>query len=421
MRKSADKVTFSVIGLGGRASVYLNALQENYSGRFEVVAVAEPIESKRIDAKNKYGIKDENLFVTDKDLLKRERLSDVAIIGTQDNMHFLEAVALLDKGYDLILEKPISTNLDETLALYKHAQKYPQQVVAICHVLRHTVFFNTLKEIVSSNKLGRVISIQHNENIGYYHFAHSYVRGSWNNSDVSAPLVVAKSCHDMDILLYLLGNKHANKIASFGSLTLFNHNNFNPKTMAHRCIDCSIEKDCPYSAVRIYSSNKIKSVVFDKTSIETVKSQLAISKYGRCVYDCDNNVVDHQATIIEFDDGITATFNISAFTAKVNRSIKIMCEYGEIRGIEKPYQIEYTDFRTDETTHYNLDIAEGGHGGGDKGFVVDFMESYLNGKPFSSTLEKSIESHVMAFMAEKSRVNNGQFESIKEIMDEVNG
>lgn len=421
MRKSSDKVTFSVIGLGGRASVYLNALQENYSGRYEVVAVAEPIESKRLEAKLKYGVKDENLFVTDKELLQRERLSDVAIVATQDNMHFDEAVALLDKGYDLILEKPIATTLEQTLALYRHAKKYNGQIVAICHVLRHTVFFNTLKQIVDSKKLGNVVSIQHNENIGYYHFAHSYVRGNWNNSDTSSPLVVAKSCHDMDILLYLLGDKHADKIASFGSLTFFNHNNYNSELMAPRCINCSVEKSCPYSAVRIYSSDKIKSVVFDKTSIQRVKDQLAVSNYGRCVFDCDNNVVDHQATIIQFDDGITATFNISAFTAKVNRSIKIMCEYGEIRGIEKPYRIETTDFRTDETTAYDLNISEGGHGGGDKGFVIDFMESYLKGEQFSSTLDKSIESHVMAFLAEKSRVNGGQFQSIREVMDEVNG
>lgn len=419
MRLSTEKVTFSVVGLGGRANAYLNALQEFYPNQFEIVAIAEPIAEKRVYAKEKFAIADELLFENDLEFMKQKRLSDVAIIATQDSFHFKEAVSLLEKGYDLILEKPISTNLEEIIELYKISKNYPNQIVAVCHVLRHSVFFNTIKQIVDSKKFGEVISIQHNENVGYYHFAHSYVRGQWNNSNTSGPVIMTKSCHDMDILLYLLGDKHAKTIASIGSLSMFCEKKFNAKIMADNCANCSIQNSCAYSAVKIYGSHKIKSVVFDLTTVEDINKNLLGNQYGRCVYKCDNNVADHQATIIEFSDGITATFNLSAFTAKVNRSIKIMCEFGEIRAIEKPYTIETTDFRTDETKSEELNIVEGGHGGADKNFIINFMRSYMSNRQFESTLEKSIESHIMSLYAEKSRVCGGEKQDIEEIMKNI--
>lgn len=419
MRISKDKITFSCIGLGGRASVYLNALRDNHANDFSLVAVAEPDEEKRKRFQREFGVTEELAFCSDEEFLKRERLSDVVIVATQDRLHYRETLALLGKGYDIILEKPISADLKEVADILRVSKQHPNQLVAVCHVLRHTVFFNALRDIVRSNRLGRVVSIQHNENIGYYHFAHSYVRGSWNSAEKSAPLIIAKSCHDMDILLYLLAGDRCSRVASYGGLKIFTHENFDRAVMSERCTDCSLIDTCPYSAVRIYSGDKIKSMVFDSSTHEEYLRRLSESPYGRCVYACDNDVADHQSTILEFDSGVTATFNLCAFTAKVNRSIKIMCEFGEIRGIEKPYEIEYTDFRTDKTTRLNLNISEGGHGGGDKGFVDDFMKSYLSGGDFNSTLEKSVESHVMAFLAEQSRINGGESKSVKEFMEKI--
>ncbi len=395
--------TFSCIGLGGRSCVYLNALKENYSDSFKLVAIAEPDAEKRKRFAKQFDVPSENVFCTDLEFLQREKMSDVAIVGTQDRLHYREVTELIKKGYSIVLEKPIATEPEEVEEIYRLSKQY-DSFIAVCHVLRHTKFFNTLKQIVDSGKLGKVVSIAHNENVGYYHFAHSYVRGSWRNSKESAPVIVAKSCHDMDILLYLLGNARPLKISSFGSLSHFTGKNFCPETMSPRCVDCSLKDTCAYSAVRIYGGRKIKSVVFAQDSIQQINAQLETSPYGRCVYCCDNDVCDHQATAILFENGVTATFNLSAFTAKVNRSIKIMCEFGEIRGIEKPYIIEYTDFRTDQTVQIPLDIQEGGHGGGDAGFVKDLMESLQNGKPFSSDLEESVMSHRMAFAAEQSRL-----------------
>ncbi|HBT63377.1 MAG TPA: oxidoreductase [Ruminococcaceae bacterium] len=420
MRKNDGAITFSVIGLGGRGSVYLNALEEDFKGSYALAAIAEPDKLKQAWAKERFGLSEDLIFDTDKEFLARERLSDVAIVSTQDKLHKDEVIKLLDKGYDIILEKPISTRLDEVMEIYGYARQYPHQVVVVCHVLRYTPFFNTIKRIIDSKELGNVVTIAHNENIGYYHFAHSYVRGPWNNALTSAPLAVTKSCHDFDILLYILGDKRANRIASFGGLSYFCKKNFDEGKMADYCMDCSIEQSCAYSALKIYSGKKIKSVVFDLSSVDKVRENLGSSRYGRCVFNCDNNVVDHQSTIIEFDDGITATFSLSAFTSKVNRTLKITCERGEIRAAEKPYVVEVSNFLTGETRALDLNIPGGGHGGGDKGFIMEFMRAYQKGEEPVSTLPQSIESHVMAFLAEKSRNAGGIPQSVSGFLAQYN-
>lgn len=419
MKMKQGRVTFSVVGLGGRASAYLSALQELYPNEHQVVAVADPDPVKQACARNDYGLQDNQIFETDLELMEQPRLSDVAIVATQDKLHLRDIRGLLAKGYDLILEKPVATTLEELQEIAAVSKSFPDQMVAVCHVLRHTVFFGEIRRILESGRFGPVVSIQHNENIGYYHFAHSYVRGPWNNSETSGPLTLTKSCHDMDILLYLLENTHCQQISSYGALSIFNRDHYDPATMAPMCVDCPQNESCAFSAPKLYSSGKIKSVVFDLSSVDKVRENLGTSPYGRCVYHCDNNVVDHQSTAIKFDNGVTATFNLSAFSAKVNRSLKIMCQFGEIRAIEKPYLIETTDFRTDETTVTELDIRDRGHGGGDKAFVKDFMESYLHGVPFNSTLEQAIESHAMALLAEESRKDNGNAKSVSQWMQRL--
>lgn len=419
MKMKQGRVTFSVVGLGGRASAYLSALQELYPNEHQVVAVADPDPVKQARARNDYGLQDNQIFDTDLDLMEQPRLSDVAIVATQDKLHLRDIRGLLAKGYDLILEKPVATTLEELQEIAAVSKSFPDQMVAVCHVLRHTVFFGEIRRILESGRFGPVVSIQHNENIGYYHFAHSYVRGPWNHSETSGPLTLTKSCHDMDILLYLLENTHCQQISSYGALSIFNRDHYDPATMAPMCVDCPQNESCAFSAPKLYSSGKIKSVVFDLSSVDKVRENLGTSPYGRCVYHCDNNVVDHQSTAIKFDNGVTATFNLSAFSAKVNRSLKIMCQFGEIRAIEKPYLIETTDFRTDETTVTELDIRDRGHGGGDKAFVKDFMESYLHGVPFNSTLEHAIESHAMALLAEESRKDNGNAKSVSQWMQRL--
>jgi predicted dehydrogenase len=412
-----EKITFAILGLGNRGEAYLNALEKNFRDKYKIVAICDVDKEKLANYKVKYNLSDSQIYCGYVEFMKAPKLADVIIITTLDAMHYLPAIDAIKKDYHLILEKPIAMTLDEVLTIGKEAKNHPNKLIAVCHVLRHTSFFKTIKQIIDSKELGEVVNIQHNENVGYYHFAHSYVRGNWRNDSIAAPFIVAKSCHDMDIMLYLLGDKHCKKLSSFGSLSYFTHQHYDETKMASRCVDCSINKTCPYSALSIY-----KDILNNMPNNEMANYMLHNSPYGRCVYDCDNNVPDHQVSILEFDNGITATFNLSAFTNYINRSLKIMCELGEIRATETTREIEVHHFGSSAkkviVPYENalFSIKNSGHGGGDDNFIINFMNSILYHQPFDSTLDMSIESHVMAFKAEESRLNNGKVMEIDKIM-----
>lgn len=405
-------LTFAILGLGNRAKVYLDALNRIIPGAFTVVAIADIDEQKRTSYQAQYQIKEELVFTSYQEFMQQEKCADVLMITTLDDMHYEPVIDGIKKGYHIILEKPIAMTLEEVLIIEAEAKKQPDLLVGVCHVLRYTPFFQTLKSIIDSKELGNVVTIQHNENVGYYHFAHSYVRGNWRNRTVAAPFIVAKSCHDMDILLYLLGDKHAVRLSSMGSLSYFNHEHYDESKMAHRCVDCSLQHTCPYSALKIYR-DVLASLPDDQHRL----GMLQLSPYGRCVYDCDNDVADHQVTIIEFEQGITATFNLSAFTNTVHRSIKIMCELGEIRASEDNQEIEVTRFG-EEMKKVISPIKnffysnQSGHSGGDDGFIQNFLLALQEKKQLSSSLQMSIESHVMAFLAEESRLENGKVQEL---------
>ncbi|NCA96105.1 MAG: Gfo/Idh/MocA family oxidoreductase [Methanomicrobia archaeon] len=411
--KANQPITICVVGAGHRADQYLEAMQKFYQGKFHVTSIFEPSPVRQAYFKDKYQV--DTIYAGGyEDFLKiDERLTDIVIIGTNDDMHYLPAKHALLKGYDILLEKPICQRLEEVLEL-KDLQK-DDQFVAVCHVLRHSPFFVKIKEIIDSGVIGKVVNIQHNENIGFFHFAHSYVRGNWRNNEVAAPLIVAKSCHDLDILLHLTG-KHCKRISSFGSLSFFNHEHYDEKTMAKRCTVCPREPDCPFSAVKIYGLGIFEWMPFDTQNRDNLYRQLNASPYGRCVFASDNDVVDHQVTIIEFDDGLTATFNLSAFTSRVTRTLKIMGEYGEIRADTDVKDIEVKVWAKDtEKVRVETKLI-GGHDGADEGMIINLMEAYLHGRPFESTLKDSIESHVMAFKAEESRINDGKVQEIAPLM-----
>lgn len=424
MSKPNEKITISIIGAGERTDCYLAALNKFYSNNFEIVAVADPDVKKREFYKEKYGVKDCYLFDGYESFIKnKERLSDIAIVATLDDMHYEPAIHVIEKDYDVILEKPIGFTIEETVAIGECAKKHPNSLVAVCHVLRYTPFFKTIKNILNRKDLGNIIDIQHNENVGYFHYAHSYVRGNWRNYDVASPFIVAKCCHDMDILLYLLGgDKRCLNISSMGTLSYFTSKNYNPNTMAKRCIDCPSEQTCPFSCIRIYKVPMIATIPLDCSSPEAIQKTFSTSPYGRCVFQCDNNVADHQVAIMNFEGGITASFNVSAFTKHTTRTIKIMCEHGEIRGDGYTNTIYVYKWINSEKDVEVIKIPEeelsGGHDGGDEGFIKNFMQTYLFNEPFDSKIGVSIESHVMAFAAEQSRINNGQSIDLSQYWEE---
>ncbi len=402
-----EKIRVGLIGAGQRGKDVYGEYALKHPEHIEFVAVAEPNELKRKEFAEKHNIPLEYQFSSWEEILEKDKFCDAMIIATPDNTHYRPAKLTLEKDYHLLLEKPMSNNPEEIMELGRIA-KERNNIFMICHVLRYTPFFSTIKHIIDSGVIGEVESIQHNENIGYFHFAHSFVRGNWRNSDESSPLILQKSCHDMDILLWLIG-EDCTKISSFGHLSYFNSEN-KPEGASDRCVDCKVEGKCPYSAKKIYYNsvgNWPTTVISEIQTKDAVEKAVAEGPYGRCVFNCDNNVMDHQATILEFANGVTVTFNLSAFSNKVHRTIRVMGTKGEIIADDSINQVEYQIFGTNEKTVINPKVVFGGHGGGDTGLMNDFVSLVLsnNGEALTSA-EKSVQSHMMAFAAEESRINN---------------
>lgn len=401
-------VKVALIGAGLRGRVYADyALQ--HPEHMSVVAVAEPNKTRRERAMQTYGIQKENGFSDWRELFKRSKLADAVMICTQDNMHVQPTLAALEAGYHVLLEKPMSPDPLECLQIADKVRE-TGKLLSVCHVLRYTPFFMTIKQMIDEGRIGRLISIQHNENVGYLHQAHSFVRGNWRNSKASSPMILAKSCHDMDILLWLVG-ADCEQIASFGTLSHFRRA-YAPQGAPLRCTDgCPVEDTCLYYAPKIYvkaeETNFMAMALCDDSDEEARLQALREGPYGRCVYHCDNDVVDHQVVSMSFANEVTVAFTMSAFTQETTRTIKLMGTHGEIRGHMEAGEITWIPFgggQVEKVTQKGTDA--GGHGGGDLGIVKDFIRLIREGNKGESRTSASIsvQSHLMAFAAEKSRV-----------------
>jgi predicted dehydrogenase len=400
------KISAILIGAGQRGVIY-SSYALLHPNEFEVVAVAEIDTERRENFRKMHGLSQDMCFSSWEELLAVPKLADAAIICTPDNEHFKPSIKALEEGYHLLLEKPMSSKPEECIKISEHAEKY-KRLISICHVLRFTPFFTMLKELMDDGRIGKLISIQHNENVGCLHQAHSYVRGNWRNSNESSPMILAKSCHDLDIMLWLSGGK-CSKLSSFGSLTHFKKENA-PKGAPERCLDgCPNDVECPYYAPKIYLDGNTgwpASVISNDTSAHSRAKALREGPYGRCVYHCDNNVVDHQVVIIEFDNEVTAAFTMCAFSNETTRTIKLMGTKGEIRGAMEKNEIEVIDFSTGSKSVISLKETKSGHSGGDEGIIQNFvrlLQHQDTGNGLTSA-KISLQSHLMAFAAERSRL-----------------
>lgn len=399
-------ITFLIIGAGDRGFAY-SKYSKLFPDEMKITGIAEPIKERRNKFAEEFGLSKSHIYIDYNEVFDKEKTADAVIISTPDDKHFEPAMKAIENGYAVLLEKPISNRLEECIALNEQNKKY-NGFTAVCHVLRYTTFFQKIKEIIDSGLIGEVITIEHIEGVGWWHQAHSYVRGNWNDSKKTSPMILAKSCHDMDILLWFTG-KHCNKISSFGSLIHFKKENA-PEGSTERCTDdCKVENECPYSALKLYMNMEKTdwpiSTISNDLSYEGRIKTLKEGPYGRCVYRCNNDAVDHQVVSLEFDGGVTASFTMSAFT-NPGRRIRIMGTMGEIAGDKN--MIEVTNFRNGERKKISISESDikSGHGGGDFGLVSAFIKAIINNDKsyISSTLEVSLESHKMAFAAEESRV-----------------
>ena len=404
-------ITYAVLGAGDRGSRYADWVAA-HPDRAGVVAVAEPRAYQRAKLAQRHGIEPSRVFATWQELADGPRLADAAIVATQDADHLAPVISLADKGYHLLVEKPLAPTEADCRTLVG-AVREAGVLFAVCHVLRYRPYTRLLKDIVDSGRIGTVLSVQHLEPVGWWHHAHSFVRGNWRRSDTASFMLLAKSCHDLDWLRHVAG-RPIERVSSFGSLTHFRPSN-RPAGAADRCLDCAVEPDCPYSAARLYlgmvrdgRTGWPVSVLTDDLTEAGVRTALRDGPYGRCVYACDNDVVDHQVVAMEFAGGATATFTMTAFTKHLDRHTQVFGTRGSIDGDgERLSVFDFTTGRTDELSVAALGPdAAAGHGGGDDALMDAFTTAVATGDRSSilSGPEESLETHLAVFAAERSRL-----------------
>ncbi len=402
------KITVALIGAGVRGEVYASYALD-HPHEMEVVAVAEPDVEKRKKMQALYKIEQSKVFENANELLGEARLADAVFICTQDHDHYSQAIKALEQGYHVLLEKPMSPKKQECIAIEQAAGR-SGKVLSVCHVLRYTPFFSKIKSILEAGTIGRLMTVQHNEYVGYWHQAHSFVRGNWNNDLTSSPMILAKACHDMDILQWLI-DEPCQSIASFGALSYFKPEHA-PEGAPQRCLDgCPAAVECEYYAPKHYLTEQLgwpTSSISTDLSYKARLQALEQGPYGRCVFHCDNNVVDHQVASMQFAGDVTAVFTMSAFARDGGRFIHLTGTKGEIRGAMEKNEIIIKLFSSGEEETITLRPPGGhiGHGGGDMILVRDFLELVRGGTKSRSltSATHSLQSHLLAFAAEESRV-----------------
>jgi len=416
---NSNRVRLGILGAGNRGVGAYGAYLLRRPDLAQVVAIADPRADRLQDAGAQHGVETGHLYDTWERLLQNEPTLDAIIIATPDNLHLQPALAAIAYGASILLEKPICPTEREVLRLLDAARRGMADIT-VAHVLRYTQFFTRIKELLDREVIGTLQSIRHTEHIGYWHFAHSYVRGNWRREDESSPMILAKACHDFDILHWLVGAPCAS-LNSFGALGHFTRANA-PEGATERCDQgCMVERTCPYSAHRIYlekfppENRWPHNVISLDTSAEGIARALHEGPYGRCVYMCDNDVMDHQVVSMRFANGVDVTMNVSAFTGDNTRTIHLMGSHGEITGNFFGNEITLSEFRINDTRTSKLTLhSEGYHGGGDDAIMADFLgrvQQRLRGNAMPSpltSLEESIAAHQMAFAAEESRLSGRQ-------------
>lgn len=408
--------TVAVIGCGSRGWVYGTEMY-NKPDKYKIVAICDVDDTRLKNAQQKWNVDDANLFTDEKEFFKEKR-ADFLILATQDRDHVRMCVRAMELGYDILLEKPISPLYDELIQLLEANKKYKRSVV-VCHVLRYAPAFVKIKKLLEEGAIGKLIRIESIEQVAYWHQAHSFVRGNWRNDTQTSPMIMQKCCHDLDLLQWYAGSK-CKTVYSTGNLSFFNKEN-QPEGASDRCDTCKYINTCPYSAERLYIGkwkeqdcpewgwpfNVVCSTL--PNTEEGIRNAYKENQYGRCVFACDNNVVDNQSVDMVFENGIKVTLTMTAFTDGMGRNMRFHGSLGEIELAEgengtltvckfgeekKVYKI--SELLDDAKDEFN-------HGGGDAKLCDSLYAVVNDGVVAGTSLESSVESHLMALAAEKSR------------------
>lgn len=401
-----------IVGAGSRGTGYGTWVLE-HPERAQVVAVAEPRAEYRDRAAGRFHLEADACVEDWRDLVGQPRVADLAIVCTSDSDHVEPACALARAGYDILLEKPIAPTEAECELVVATARE-AGVLLAVCHVMRYMPYTRTLKKILDSGRIGDIVSVEHLEPIGFSHFAHSYVRGNWGNTERSSPMLLAKSCHDLDWLRHVVGRECVS-VSSFGRLSLFRESNA-PAGSADRCVDCAIEPTCTYSAPRQYLTLLREKggttwplpVLTAEPDEQTIGEALREGPYGRCVWHCDNDALDHQVVSMEFTGGVTVSFTVTAFAEQRPRDTRVFGTEGELTGDGS--RISVFDFATGTTEVVDADADNdgaitSGHGGGDEGLMDAVIAAVAAGDPtlVATSGADALASHRLVFAAERAR------------------
>ncbi|MFC4425492.1 Gfo/Idh/MocA family protein [Deinococcus navajonensis] len=393
-------VRVAVIGAGNRgADVYARHLVAQGA---RVTHLVEPRSARRMEVAARLELPDTACFATWDEFFALGRLADAVVIATPDNAHVAPCLQALALGYDVLLEKPVCLGLQDLDRLLA-AENASSGRVTVCHVLRATPFFREIRRVLDSGVLGQLVGIQHAENVAFWHYAHSYVRGNWRSSPPAAPFVLAKSSHDLDLLRWFAGAR-PRLVHSVGGRHHFAPA-FAPAGASERCVTCPVP-DCPYDARQIYRgrpADRWPATVLTAGG-QTVEEALEAGPYGECVYLGHNNVADHQAVTVTFENGVIGQLTVSAFTHNNTRTLKLLGSHGELRAHMEHGELELHRFRSGQTQTWSVPVT-GNHGGGDEILVADWLAFLRRERPAPTPLAESLDSHRMAFLAEASRLS----------------
>lgn len=399
-------LTAIIIGAGARGGIYAH-YAARFPGSMKIVGVSDINEFRRNRMADAHQVPKEARFGDWSEVLAKPKCADIVFICTPDNLHYEPCLKALDLGYDILLEKPAAQTEEECIAIRDKAVE-KGRIVVLSHVLRFAPYFAEMHKLLREGRIGKIISVQHFEPVGAEHMAHSFVRGNWRNSVESTPMIVSKSCHDMDILRWLI-DKPCLEVSAFGGVGYFNREN-EPEGCADRCLDCAKETEatCPFSAKRIYYDRRSWCGYFDLSGTpeeqgEQILRYLKESNYGKCVFRSDNDQCDHFVMNMLFEDGITVSFDLEGLTSYEGRFTRIMGSKGDIVGDMRDFTL--TEFLTGKKHHWSSKSFDG-HGGGDAYLTRDFLIAVASKDPkaASSTIQASIASHVMGFRGEQSRL-----------------
>lgn len=408
------QVTAILLGAGQRGMDAYGAYAIANPDLFRIVAVAEPRPDRLASAAEKLGVPAENAVASWEELLDRPKFADAVLVCTQDTMHYRPTILALNKGYHVLCEKPMSPNKEEIIEMRDTALR-TGKLLMVCHTLRYSAFFARVKELLNAGTIGQLISIQHQEGVGFWHMAHSFVRGNWRDSEQTSPMILAKCCHDMDLLRYFAESPCVS-LSSFGSLTHFKAENA-PAGAPARCTDgCPAAETCPYYAPRFYLEHPravkdgfVGVITMDHTP-EGIMEALRTGPYGRCVYHCDNNVVDHQMVNLNFANGITASLSMCAFTYDCERTVTFMGTHGQITGNMEKSELTISDFAAMTERKEVIPHGTSGHSGSDEVLTAEFVR-YIAEDNVGESLTNAVisaETHLMSLAAEDSRVQGGK-------------